>query len=78
MTTYLNRRGMVFVDGRPMKQVQLYYQLGLNDNTYWVEANGQKVHIRLSGDDDPSNHKIELTSVNSALHLKFLSYLTLR
>ena len=23
MTTYLNRRGMVFVDGRPMKQVQL-------------------------------------------------------
>lgn len=80
MTTYLNRRGMVFVDGRPMKQVQLYYQLGLNDNTYWVEANGQKVHIRLSGDDDPSNHKIELTSREQcfAPKIPFLSYIKVK
>ena len=27
MTTYLNRRGMVFVDGKPMKQVPLYNHL---------------------------------------------------
>ena len=53
MTPYLNRRGMVFVDGKPMKQVPLYYMLGESDNTYWVEANGQKVHIRLPGDADP-------------------------
>ena len=48
MTAYLNRRGMVFVDGRPMRQVALYYLLATTENAYWVEANGQKVHIRLA------------------------------
>ena len=31
MTPYLNRRGMVFVDGKPMKQVPLYNHLSQND-----------------------------------------------
>ena len=62
MTPYLNRRGMVFVDGKPMKQVPLYNQLSQNENAYWVEANGQKVHIRLAGDDDPQGHVIELSN----------------
>ena len=38
MTTYLNRRGMVFVDGKPMRQVPLYYMLATTENAYWVEA----------------------------------------
>jgi len=80
MTTYLNRRGMVFVDGKPMKQVQLYNQLSLNDNTYWVEANGQKVHIRLAGDDDPANHTIELSNREQcfAPKIPFLSYIKVK
>ena len=61
MTTYLNRRGMVFCDGRPLKQVPLYYQMADEDNTYWVEANGQTVHFRLKNDEDPADHLIELT-----------------
>ncbi len=61
MTTYLNRRGCVFCDGKPLSQVPLYYLMGQQDNTYWVEANGQKVHFRLAGDADPHKHKIEVT-----------------
>ncbi len=80
MTTYLNRRGMVFVDGKPMKQVSLYYMLGEGENTYWVEANGQKVHIRLAGDDDPKNHIIELSSREQCFAPKvpFLSYIKVK
>ena len=35
MTTYLNRRGMVFCDGKPLKQVTLYYMLAEEEGTYW-------------------------------------------
>ena len=61
MTPYLNRRGCVFCDGRPLAQVPLYYMLGQQENAYWVEANGQKVHFRLAGDGDPADHRIEVT-----------------
>lgn len=80
MTNYLNRRGMVFVDGKPMKQVPVYNLLSQNDNTYWVEANGQKVHIRLPGDDHPEKHCIELTSREQcfAPRIPFLSYIRVK
>jgi len=80
MTTYLNRRGMVFVDGKPMNQVPLYYLLGENENAYWVEANGQKVHIRLAGDDDPKNHIVELSNREQCFAPKvpFLSYIKVK
>ena len=61
MTPYLNRRGCVFCDGRPLEQVPLYEHMALRDNTYWVEHNGQTVHFRLPGDADPGDHRIELT-----------------
>ena len=61
MTHYLNRRGCVFCDGKPLAQVPLYYMLGQQENAYWVEANGQKVHFRLAGDEDPGGHLIEVT-----------------
>ncbi|MDP4088369.1 MAG: right-handed parallel beta-helix repeat-containing protein [Bacillota bacterium] len=80
MTTYLNRRGMVFVDGKPMKQVPLYYMLSEIENSYWVEANGQKVHIRLAGDDDPRSHLIELSNREQCFAPKvpFLSYIRVK
>lgn len=80
MTTYLNRRGMVFVDGKPLKQVALYNMLGATENTYWVEANGQKVHIRLQGDDHPENHCIELSNREQCFAPKvpFLSYIRVK
>jgi len=80
MTPYLNRRGMVFVDGKPMKQVPLYYMLSENENAYWVEANGQKVHIRLANDDDPRDHTIEVTNREQCFAPKvpFLSYIRVK
>lgn len=80
MTTYLNRRGMVFIDGKPMKQVPLYYMLSEYENSYWVEANGQKVHIRLAGDDDPRNHVVELSNREQCFAPKvpFLSYIRVK
>lgn len=80
MTTYLNRRGMVFCDGKPLKQVPLYYQMGVEPGTYWVEANGQTVHFRLLGDADPANHVIELTCREQCFAPEdpFLSYIKVK
>ena len=80
MTTYLNRRGMVFCDGKPLQQVALYPQLGDQAGTYWVEANGQTVHFRLKDDDEPWNHTIELTNREQCFAPKvpFLSYIKVK
>lgn len=80
MTTYLNRRGMVFCDGRPLMQVQLYNQLADTLGSYWVEANGQTVHFRLADDGDPADHMIELTCREQcfAPETPFLSYIRVR
>lgn len=80
MTTYLNRRGMVFCDGKPLQQVALYNQLSQKEGSFWVEANGQTVHFRLEGDADPSNHKIEITCREQcfAPDIPFLSYIKVK
>ena len=80
MTTYLNRRGCVFCDGKPLKQVPLYNGLGQEDNTYWVEANGQKVHFRLENDEDPKDHRIEVTVREQcfAPDREFLNYIRVK
>lgn len=77
MTTYLNRRGCVYCDGKPLKQVPLYHMIGEEENTYWVEANGQTVHFRLKGDEDPHDHLIEISVREQCFAPKvpFLSYI---
>jgi hypothetical protein len=63
-----------------MKQVPLYYQLSQTENAYWVEANGQKVHIRLPGDGDPTEHVIEMSNREQCFAPKepFLSYIRVK
>ena len=80
MTTYLNRRGCVFCDGKPLKQVPLYGGMAQEDNTYWVEANGQKVHFRLEYDEDPKDHRIEVTVREQcfAPDIPFLNYIRVK
>lgn len=80
MTTFLNRRGMVFCDGKPLKQVPLSNNLSDEEGTYWVEANGMKVHFRLDNDDDPKNHKIEISVREQcfAPEVPFLSYIKVK
>ena len=80
MTPYLNRRGCVFCDGKPLRQVALYRQMGSEDGTFWVEHNGQTVHFRLPGDEDPQDHRIEITVREQcfAPEEPFLSYIKIK
>lgn len=80
MTTYLNRRGMIFCDGKPLKQVPLSNDLSTEEGTYWVEANGMAVHFRLPGDADPKDHLIEITVREQcfAPDKPFLSYIKIK
>lgn len=80
MTPYLNRRGCVFCDGKPLTQVPLYNFMARQDNTYWVEANGQTIHFRLKGDDAPQNHHIEITVREQcfAPDIPFLNYIRVK
>ena len=80
MTTYLNRRGCVFCDGKPLVQVPLYGHMADQDGTYWVEANGMKVHFRLPGDADPADHRIEMTVREQcfAPDREFLNYIRVK
>ncbi len=80
MSTYLNRRGMVFCDGEPLKQVALYNELSTNPGSFWVEANGQTVHFRLKDDSMPQEHVIELTCREQcfAPDIPFLSYIKVK
>jgi hypothetical protein len=57
---HLVKRGMVFVDGRRLKQVELYQDLAKADDAFWCEHNGLTIHIRLRGDADPVQHEVEL------------------
>ncbi|MDD6805470.1 MAG: right-handed parallel beta-helix repeat-containing protein [Clostridiales bacterium] len=80
MSTYLNRRGMVFCDGKPLTQVALYNQMSKCEGSYWVEANGQTVHFRLPGDENPADHVIEVTCREQcfAPEIPFLSYIKVK
>ncbi len=80
MTSYLNRRGMVFCDGKPLIQVALYNQMSQIPGSYWVEANGQTIHFRLENDDNPKEHLIELTCREQcfAPEVPFLSYIKVK
>lgn len=80
MTTFLNRRGMVFCDGKPLKQVPLSNDLSSEEGTYWVEANGMTVHFRLFNDEDPANHTIEISCREQcfAPEIPFLSYIKVK
>ena len=80
MTPYLNRRGMIFCDGKPLKQVPLSNDLGSEEGTYWVESNGMTVHFRLPGDEDPADHLIEISCREQcfAPEKPFLSYIKVK
>ncbi|MFN8008443.1 MAG: right-handed parallel beta-helix repeat-containing protein [Terriglobia bacterium] len=57
---HLLRRGMVFVDGKRLEQVELYQELARKDGAFWCEHDGLTIHLRLSGDADPGEHQVEL------------------
>jgi len=60
LRAHVLRRGMVFVDGRRLEQVELYRELGKKDGTFWCEHHGLTLHVRLPGDANPTEHEVEL------------------
>jgi hypothetical protein len=57
---HLARRGMVFVDGKRLSQVEHYRELGGREGAFWCEHDGLAIYIRLPGDADPAQHEVEL------------------
>lgn len=55
-------RGAVYVNGKPLKQVLGPAELAQNENAFWAEDPGLRLHIRLSKDIDPSTVSFEITT----------------
>lgn len=58
----LLRRGAVYVDGLPLKQVYYLGELTTQEGAFWVEEPGLRLHFRLPGDADPAAHTFEITA----------------
>lgn len=56
----LLRRGMIFADGKPLRQVLMPAELAKGDGAFWVEDPGLRIHFRLQGDADPAKARIEV------------------
>ena len=55
-------RGAVYADGKPLKQVLGPAELAQNENAFWAEDPGLRLHIRLSDNVDPSTVSFEVTA----------------
>ena len=56
------RRGLVFQDGRRLKQVASRDKLNEAAGSYWVEPDGLGLHVRPVDDADPSRATFEVTT----------------
>lgn len=63
---YLQRRGLLYVDGVPLKQVSHPWFLWSEAGTCWVEDDGLGLHFRLPHDGDPREHAITFTAREQA------------
>ena len=59
---YSLSQGLVFQDGRRMRQVGDYQDLSAAAGSYWVADGGKRLHIRPFGDIDPNKADFELTA----------------
>ncbi len=66
LAPFFLRRGAVYVDGKPLKQVELYSHMDREAGTYWVEEDGLKVHFRMPDNGSPEDHLIEVSCRSSA------------
>jgi hypothetical protein len=63
---YSLAQGLVFQDGRRLRQVEDYDALRAA-GTYWVEPDGRRVHVRPSADQKPATAVFEFTTRPYAL-----------
>ena len=55
------RRGMVFVDGKPLKQVLYFRRLRDSDGAFWADEDGRHLHFRLPRDSNAERLQAEVT-----------------
>ncbi len=60
------KRGLVFQDGKRLTQVRRLADLKEQDGSYYCEATGLDIHVRLFGDADPSTCTFEFTTREQA------------
>jgi len=74
------RRGMIFVDGYKLKQVEFFSDLASNDDSFWVEEDGLMVHIRLKDNANPGDHNVEFVIRERVFAPKdrFLGYIRIK
>ncbi|MFC1718999.1 right-handed parallel beta-helix repeat-containing protein [Candidatus Poribacteria bacterium] len=59
---FLLRRGLIFADGKRLRQVLRAAELRNNDGVFWVEDPGLRIHFRLPDDADPTKAHFEVTT----------------
>jgi len=60
---HFKRRGMIFLDGKPLEQVLAPTALLLKEEgAFWVEHNGMRIHARFPDNKGPGDYVIEATS----------------
>jgi parallel beta helix pectate lyase-like protein len=59
---YLQVRGLLFQDGKRLRQVSRYTNLFTTEGAFWVETNGLTIHISPYGGIDPNQTSWELTT----------------
>ena len=58
----LLRRGLVFADGRRLRQVNWPRKLTETQGAFWVEEPGLRIHLRLWDDADPNEVTVEVSA----------------
>ncbi|MBQ6805337.1 MAG: right-handed parallel beta-helix repeat-containing protein [Clostridia bacterium] len=76
----IQKRGMLFCDGKRLTQVAVYYEMGKIPGSFYVEDDGIHIHIRLFDDSNPADHKIEFTAREQcfAPDEKYLAYMHIK
>lgn len=59
---FLLKRGRIFLEGRPLRQVFRVGDLAQADGAFWVEDPGLRIHLRLWEDADPNAMRFEVTA----------------
>ena len=62
LQTFYKKRGMVYYQGKPLRQVYFARELAQADGAFWVDDHGLRLHFRLPGDADPQGVALEVTT----------------
>jgi hypothetical protein len=76
---YELKRGQLFLDGKPIRQVSSYRTVWKQQGVFFVEENGMAIHLRLPNDESPAGKTFEITTREQvfAPTERFLNYILL-